>query len=47
VAIDAADMLSAAVEAYDRRELSDDLTGGAVFSAAGLATAWAALSVQP
>jgi hypothetical protein len=44
IAIDAADMLSAAVEARDRGELNEDLTGGAVFSAAGLVTAWIALS---
>jgi hypothetical protein len=44
VTIDATDMLSAAVEAGDRRQLDSDLTGGALFSAAGVATAWAALS---
>lgn len=43
VAIDAADMLSAAVEAGKRGELESDLTGGLVFSAAGVATAAAAL----
>jgi hypothetical protein len=47
VAIDAADILSAAIEACDRRELNADLTGGTMFSAAGLATAWAALSIRP
>lgn len=39
VAIDLADMVSAAVEACRRGELDSDLTGGLVFSAAGAATA--------
>lgn len=43
VAIDLADMLSAAVEAGERGELGGDLAGGLVFSAAGVATASAAL----
>lgn len=46
MAIDAADMLSAAVEAGKRGELDSDLTGGLVFSAAGVATAAAALRHQ-
>jgi hypothetical protein len=43
VAIDVTDMLSAAVEAGKRGELESDLVGGLVFSAAGVATAAAAL----
>lgn len=43
VAIDVADMLSAVAEAGKRRELGGDLAGGLVFSAAGVATASAAL----
>jgi hypothetical protein len=43
VAIDLADMLSAAIEAGARSELGDDLVGGSVFSAAGIATGTAAL----
>ncbi len=39
VAIDAADMLSAVVETCERGQLDDDLAGGLVFSAAGIATA--------
>ncbi len=39
VAIDLADMLSAAVEAGKRGELQSDLAGGLVFSAAGIAAA--------
>jgi hypothetical protein len=42
VAIDLADMISAAAEAAKRGELGGDLTGGLVFSAAGAATASAA-----
>ena len=42
VAIDLADMASAAVEAGRRGELGADLTGGLAFSAAGAATASAA-----
>lgn len=42
VAIDLADMISAAVEAGSRGELGRDLTGGLAFSAAGVATACAA-----
>jgi hypothetical protein len=38
-AIDLTDMASAAIEAVQRRELSSDLAGGLVFSAAGVATA--------
>lgn len=45
VAIDAADMLSAALEATERGRLEADLCGGLAFSAAGLATASAALCV--
>src|SRR6478609_8127953 len=43
VAIDVTDMLSAAVEAGKRGGLEGDLAGGLVFSAAGVATAAAAL----
>jgi hypothetical protein len=43
VAIDATDMLTAAVEACDRRRADADLIGGFVFSGAGVATALAAL----
>lgn len=43
VAIDLADMLSAALEARQRDELGGDLAGGLVFSAAGVATAAAAI----
>jgi hypothetical protein len=42
VAIDAVDMVSAAVEAGARRRLGADLAGGLVLSAAGVATAIAA-----
>ncbi len=44
VAIDAADLLSVAAEAADRKRMDPDLVGGALFSAAGAVTAWAALS---
>ena len=44
VAIDAADLLSAAVEAGKRQRVEADLSGGALFSAAGVVTAWAALT---
>jgi hypothetical protein len=43
IAIDVADMISAVVEATDRRRVDADLAGGFVFSAAGVATALAAL----
>jgi hypothetical protein len=43
VAIDAADVLSAAAEAIDRRQLSQDLVGGVVFSSAGVLSAAASL----
>ena len=43
IAIDAFDMLSALVEARDRGQVDADLSGGFVFSAAGVATAAAAL----
>jgi hypothetical protein len=43
VAIDLADIVSAAVEAVKREELGSDLAGGAVFSAAGVVTASPAL----
>jgi predicted alpha-1,6-mannanase (GH76 family) len=39
LAIDASDMISAAIEARDRGRLDADLSGGMVFSAAGVATA--------
>lgn len=39
VAIDLADMVSAVVEARDRGTMDWDLSGGLVFSAAGVATA--------
>lgn len=44
VAIDLADMLSAALEAGKRGEMQSDLVGGLVFSAAGVATAAPSLS---
>lgn len=43
IAIDVADMSAAAVEASRRGALGPDLAGGVVFSAAGVATAVAAL----
>jgi hypothetical protein len=43
IAIDAFDMLSALVEARGRGQVDADLSGGLVFSAAGVATAAAAL----
>jgi hypothetical protein len=43
IAIDAFDMLSALVEARGRGRVDADLSGGLVFSAAGVATAAAAL----
>ncbi len=43
VAIDLADLLSAAIEAGERTEPSGDLLGGAAFSTAGIVTAAAAL----
>jgi hypothetical protein len=43
VAIDVVDMISAVAEAGDRAQMDPDLTGGLVFSAAGVATAAAAL----
>jgi len=43
VAIDLADIVSAAVEAVKRGELGSDLAGGGVFSAAGVVTASPAL----
>jgi hypothetical protein len=46
VTIDGADMLSALVEAIERRKLERDLTGGLIFSAAGVATAAAALCTE-
>jgi hypothetical protein len=45
IAIDGADMLSALVEAGERRELAADLSGGLVFSAAGVVTARTALGM--
>jgi hypothetical protein len=49
LAIDASDMISAVIEAHDRGQMDPDLSGGLVFSAAGVATAAAALwtSEQP
>jgi hypothetical protein len=46
IAIDVADMLSALVEARGRGQVDADLSGGLVFSAAGVATAVAALRTQ-
>ena len=43
VTIDAFDMISALIEARDRGQMDPDLTGGLVFSGAGVATAAAAL----
>jgi hypothetical protein len=45
IAIDLSDMLSAVIEARERGQLDPDLTGGFVFSAAGVATAAAAIRV--
>jgi Domain of unknown function (DUF4267) len=42
-AIDVADMITAVVEGIDRRRVDTDLAGGLVFSAAGVATALAAI----
>jgi hypothetical protein len=42
VTIDAFDMISALIEARDRGQIDADLSGGLVFSAAGVATAAAA-----
>ncbi len=46
LAIDAADMVAAGVEAGKRGELGADLAGGLVFSAAGVATALAAFRLS-
>ncbi len=46
VTIDAADLLTAAVEAAGRGRWDADLTGGAMFSAAGAASAWAAIGAR-
>jgi len=46
VVIDAVDMISAAVEARARDQIDPDVAGGFVFSAAGLATAAAAMGAQ-
>jgi hypothetical protein len=43
VTIDAFDMISALIEARDRGQIDADLSGGLVFSTAGVATAAAAL----
>jgi hypothetical protein len=43
ITIDVADMLSAVAEAGKRGQMDPDLTGGLVFSAAGVATAAGAL----
>lgn len=43
VTIDAFDMVSAVIEARDRGQMDPDLSGGLIFSAAGIATAAAAL----
>jgi hypothetical protein len=43
ITIDLSDMVSAVIEAGDREQMDSDLTGGLVFSAAGVATAAAAL----
>lgn len=43
IAIDVADMLSAVAETGERGQMDPDLTGGLVFSAAGVATAAGAL----
>ncbi len=43
IAIDAFDMISALIEARGRGQVDADLSGGLVFSAAGVATAVAAL----
>ena len=46
VTIDLSDMISAVVEARKRGQLDRDLTGGLVFSAAGVVTAAAALRAR-
>jgi hypothetical protein len=46
IAIDVADMLSAVAEAGERGQMDPDLTGGRVFSAAGVATAAASLRAR-
>jgi hypothetical protein len=46
ITIDLSDMVSAVVEAGDREQMDPDLTGALVFSAAGVATAAAALQSQ-
>jgi hypothetical protein len=46
VVIDAVDMISAAVEARARGQIDPDVAGGFVFSAAGLATAAAAMGTR-
>jgi hypothetical protein len=46
VAIDAADIVSATAEAAERGRLEADLAGGLIFSAAGLVTASAAVSLS-
>lgn len=43
IAIDVSDMISALIEARDRGQMDPDLSGGLVFSAAGVATAAAVL----
>ncbi len=43
VTIDAADMISAVVEASERKKWDGDATGGLVFSAAGVVTALATI----
>lgn len=46
ITIDLSDMASAVIEADDREQMDPDLTGGLVFSAAGVVTAAAALQSQ-
>ena len=46
ITIDVADMLSAVAEAGERGQMDPDLTGGLVFSAAGVATAAGALRAR-
>jgi hypothetical protein len=45
--IDVADIGSAVIEALARRQLDQDLTGGIIFSAAGLASALVAVRERP
>src|SRR5438128_2285490 len=45
IAIDVADLITAVVEATDRRSIDADIAGGLLFSGAGVASALAALRI--